>query len=410
MHGARLLPAVALVVMALAPTQAGAAETKVIVTDNVFIPDEVTVAAGSTVLWEQQGQLPHSVTAEDGSFDSHPTCPTVPGTCMADGDTYSRVFDEPGIILYYCKIHAAPGSRNGMVGTITVVDENGIAPTTVTQLDTSSGSGTVDVSGAAAFGGQAPIAVAADPQGDVPAAGQPHGLDLTGAKIAQPVPSTGDLVFSLDLADLPDTGGVPELVRYTWDFAVNRGTGTPTPFEIDGRFTDVIRRQSTRMPSFVLRGNCASANNQITCTDVGFLDATADGAANRIAVTLPRTLLEQQVGGPIAGAVIEPATICEGIATKLGVHSTLCGAQGQETGDEILNDDTAIYQIATSRADLGIVPAGAEPVYSVQAAVGDDGSFTGTVSTAGLALGAYDVVARACFGSNCGTSSVRINL
>lgn len=411
MFGARrILPAAALVAMALAPAPAGAAETKVIVTDNVFIPDEITVSVGSTVLWEQQGNLPHTVTAEDGSFDSHPACPTVPGSCMADGDTYQLVFDRPGIIPYYCKIHASPGSRSGMVGTVTVVDDSGIAPTTVVQLVASPGSGTVSVAGTAAFGGQTPVSVATDPEGDVPAAGQPHGLDLTGAAIAQPSPATGDLEFSLNLVDLPDTGGVPELVRYSWDFAVNLGTGTPTPFQIDGRLTDVIRRQSTRIPSFVLRGNCSEANNQITCTDAGFLDATANGATNRIKVTVPRALLDQQVGGPIAGAVIEPATICEGISSKLGVHSTLCGTQGQETGDEILADDTGTYDVAAASVEVGIVPAGSAPAYTTQATVEEDGYFTASLNTAGLAPGSYDVVIRACYGTNCATSFRRVTL
>ena len=409
----RVLPALALLAMALAPSPASAAETTVIVTDNYFIEEDITIAVGDTVVWDQQGNLPHSVTSEENSpeqFDSHPACPTVPGSCMADGDTYTRTFNSPGVIPYYCKIHASPGSRSGMIGTVTVVDNSALPPTSVEQLEASPASGSVAVSGLVEFGGQGNVPVATDPTGDVPASGQPHGLDLTGAKISQPNPSTGDLVFRFDLADLPDTGGVPELVRYTWDFAVKRGSGAPTPFEIDGRFTDVIRRQSTRMPSFVLRGNCSSASNQITCTDAGFLEASTDATANNIVVRVPRALLEQQVSGSIAGATLEPVVICEGISTKLGVHSTLCGAQGQETGDEILNEDTAVYQVASAKVELGIVPAGAVPVYTTQGTVGDDGSFAGSVSTAGLASGAYDVVARACFGTNCAASSVPVTL
>lgn len=86
------------------------------VVDVAFEPANLTVEAGTTVTWTQTGSLPHTVTADDGSFDSHPDCP---GDCMGAGDTFSMTFDTPGEIPYFCKIHGGPGGV-GMAGVITV--------------------------------------------------------------------------------------------------------------------------------------------------------------------------------------------------------------------------------------------------------------------------------------------------
>ena len=85
------------------------------VQDNDFAPATVTITAGDRVTWTQSGSNPHSVTADDDSFDSHPNCPPV---CMGNGDEYSQTFEQPGEYGYYCKIHGAPGG--GMSGTVVV--------------------------------------------------------------------------------------------------------------------------------------------------------------------------------------------------------------------------------------------------------------------------------------------------
>lgn len=89
------------------------------VADNVFEPAEITVAAGTTVVWTQSGSAPHTVTADDASLDSHPDCPADATKCMAAGDTFEFTFEEPGTYAYYCKLHGAPGGI-GMAGVVTV--------------------------------------------------------------------------------------------------------------------------------------------------------------------------------------------------------------------------------------------------------------------------------------------------
>lgn len=87
-----------------------AAETaSVAAIDDEFRPTPLTVAAGTTVVWTNEGQNPHTVTANDRAFDS--------GT-LEPGQTFSATFDEVGQIAYYCQIHGEPGS--GMTGVVVV--------------------------------------------------------------------------------------------------------------------------------------------------------------------------------------------------------------------------------------------------------------------------------------------------
>jgi plastocyanin len=83
-----------------------------------FSPTEVHVAPGATVQWVNTSTLQHTVTADDGSFDS--------GLVDPDG-TFSMEFDAPGVYQYYCQPHGAAG-LNGMAATIIVDDPGAVAP------------------------------------------------------------------------------------------------------------------------------------------------------------------------------------------------------------------------------------------------------------------------------------------
>lgn len=80
------------------------------ITDSAFQPRELTIPAGATVVWQHTGNFPHTVTADDGTFNS--------GT-LQNGDTFRRTFGEPGRYPYYCEIHGGPGG-SGMAGVIVV--------------------------------------------------------------------------------------------------------------------------------------------------------------------------------------------------------------------------------------------------------------------------------------------------
>ncbi len=73
--------------------------------DNFFDVADVFVEPGTTVYWSNDGQVPHTVTADDGSFDSGQLNP---------GDSYIVTFLGSGRLSYYCQLHPE------MVGSVTV--------------------------------------------------------------------------------------------------------------------------------------------------------------------------------------------------------------------------------------------------------------------------------------------------
>src|ERR671912_779549 len=80
---------------------------EVSVVDFAFEPATVTVPAGATVTWTNTGSRPHTVTADDGSFDSGRLDP---------GEQFSQTFDQLGTFTYHCGFHTE------MQGSIVVTD------------------------------------------------------------------------------------------------------------------------------------------------------------------------------------------------------------------------------------------------------------------------------------------------
>ena len=127
----RAVTALGVTVAVLAAPAVDAQQTSgVDVRDNEFVNADIVVTAGDTVAWSQSGSNPHSVTADDDSFDSHPDC--LPN-CMGQGDTFSHTFETPGEYRYHCKIHGGPDGQ-GMSGIVRVqaAAQQGPATTTTT--------------------------------------------------------------------------------------------------------------------------------------------------------------------------------------------------------------------------------------------------------------------------------------
>jgi plastocyanin len=77
----------------------------VVVKFPAYNPKEVPTTVGHTVTWTfDDNGLGHTVTADDGSFDSGR---------MSSGE-FKRAFDAPGRIGYHCNVHAR------MKGTVVV--------------------------------------------------------------------------------------------------------------------------------------------------------------------------------------------------------------------------------------------------------------------------------------------------
>jgi plastocyanin len=84
------------------------------VSNNVFTPDHLDIAAGETVEWINLGGF-HNV---DGSTETYPNNPDsfYSGSASSDSWTYSFTFEVAGNYDYECTPHA----DMGMVGTVTV--------------------------------------------------------------------------------------------------------------------------------------------------------------------------------------------------------------------------------------------------------------------------------------------------
>jgi plastocyanin len=98
--------------------------TRVLMVDNEpdltnwhFEPAEVTVPAGSTVVWHNKGKEEHSVRADNKSFDSG---------YKPKGGNYQRTFTRPGTYAYHCAPHP------WMTGVVRVVAATPAAPAPTT--------------------------------------------------------------------------------------------------------------------------------------------------------------------------------------------------------------------------------------------------------------------------------------
>ena len=114
-----------LAVVQSGPAAAGAT-TRVLMVDNEpdltnwhFEPADVTVTAGSTVLWHNKGKEEHSVTADNKSFDSG---------WKPKGANYQRTFTRPGTYTYYCAPH--PWMRGVVRVVAAPLAPSSTAPTT----------------------------------------------------------------------------------------------------------------------------------------------------------------------------------------------------------------------------------------------------------------------------------------
>lgn len=101
-----------------APYSNTANEVHVWVRDNVFNPPQVKIPVGGEVVFHIEARAVHTITADDGSWDS--------GN-LKRGETYRVRFDKAGRFTYYCKPHGSAGGH-GMAGLVVVGDPESAAP------------------------------------------------------------------------------------------------------------------------------------------------------------------------------------------------------------------------------------------------------------------------------------------
>lgn len=99
--------------------ETGSTEVAVAARDNVFEPETVTVDAGTTVTWTNEGRNDHNIAdASEAYTDATATPFEVEAVAFTPGDQYTATLDEPGNYAYYCTLHGTP--TGGMIGTIIV--------------------------------------------------------------------------------------------------------------------------------------------------------------------------------------------------------------------------------------------------------------------------------------------------
>ncbi len=87
------------------PTQAA---NEVIIRGRALLPDPITVTAGTTVTWTNQGLDVRTITSDDGLFEAD----------LALGESFSYTFNEPGIFIY----HAIPLNADEMFDGKVIVE------------------------------------------------------------------------------------------------------------------------------------------------------------------------------------------------------------------------------------------------------------------------------------------------
>jgi plastocyanin len=70
-----------------------------------FTPPDLTVTAGTTVIWKNADDSPHRIADDSGAYAS---------PALDTDDSFSHTFATPGVYKYFCSIHPY------MTGTVVV--------------------------------------------------------------------------------------------------------------------------------------------------------------------------------------------------------------------------------------------------------------------------------------------------
>ncbi len=71
-------------------------EEKVTIDNFSFVPQVLTIKAGTSVTWTNKDDVPHTVVSTSKKFSSR---------VLDTDDRFSFTFKEPGTYEYYCSVH-----------------------------------------------------------------------------------------------------------------------------------------------------------------------------------------------------------------------------------------------------------------------------------------------------------------
>jgi len=98
---------------------------QVTIRDFSFTPSTLSIKAGTTVTWVNQGTMTHTTVSDSSAWSSGDLVPPggggggYGGGGTTPGGSFHFPFNTPGTYPYHCSIHP-PASYPGFVGTITV--------------------------------------------------------------------------------------------------------------------------------------------------------------------------------------------------------------------------------------------------------------------------------------------------
>ena len=287
--------------------------------DDFFSPSVIRVEVGTEVAWENTGRNPHTVTADDGSFDSG---------VLENGAEFEHTFDTAGVFPFTCLLHGRPGGI-GMTGIVVVGDA---------ELPSTGGAGGVGP-------GREPVP---DGPGDtlrVPA-------DQASIQAAVDAASPGDLI-------LVAPGEYHEAVLVTTPYLTIRGEDRNTVI-LDGDFTkpngihvveaDGVAVENMTARHFGLNGFYWAGVNGYRGS---YLTAYANGDYGIYALdsTWGRFDHDYAAGNPDSGFYIGQCQPCNAVITNVvAVHNGI-GYSGTNAGG-----DLAIVNSEWAHNNGGIVP------------------------------------------------------
>lgn len=91
-----VIPIGVLLAVAVTGPQARGEQPTVKIDNFTFSPPTLTVPAGTTVMWKNDDDIPHTVTSTTKAFKSQ---------ALDTDDTFSFTFATPGVYEYFCSLH-----------------------------------------------------------------------------------------------------------------------------------------------------------------------------------------------------------------------------------------------------------------------------------------------------------------
>lgn len=87
---------VAIVALAFSMALSAAEPVTVDIGKFAFTPKDITVAPGTTVVWVNHDETPHTIAASDHGFVSK---------ALDTDDRYEHTFADEGDVAYFCTVH-----------------------------------------------------------------------------------------------------------------------------------------------------------------------------------------------------------------------------------------------------------------------------------------------------------------